>query len=153
MLQVQSIRRCLVTILINPPTFKRSFFLTRLTRSQATNRNQGSSNKISSYLHRIGYHFLSGIFDEACNELGYRFQGGKLVRESDEAISSFDRVMARYGAQFDNLPNRNPMADEETRVKKAIKELFPRIPDSALKIIFQTAWREVRAFRFAQRIH
>jgi len=149
MLQVQSFRRCQLTILF--PFRKQQN--SSLTRSQRKSITPSNSHKVSAYLHRIGYHFHSGIFDEACNVLGYRSRGGKLVRESDEPNSGFARVMARYGAQFDELSERQPMANEEIKVKKAIRELFPRIPDHSLNDIFQTAWKEVRKFTLVKYAH
>lgn len=51
--------------------------------------------------------------------------------------------MARYGADFGQGSKKNATAEEEIKVKKAIKELFPKIPDDALHEIFRKAWQEV----------
>ncbi|GAB7338825.1 hypothetical protein MBLNU457_5520t2 [Dothideomycetes sp. NU457] len=108
----------------------------------AQNKSE-AAHKISTHLHRIGYHFQSDVFDQACDELGYRFQGGKLVRDSDaSAAAGFDRVMARFGADFGQASKKSATAEEEIKVKKAIRELFPKIPDDALHEIFRKAWQE-----------
>jgi len=51
--------------------------------------------------------------------------------------------MARNGAEIEQRTRQSATADEEIRVKKAIKELFPKIPEDALHEIFQKAWQEV----------
>lgn len=51
--------------------------------------------------------------------------------------------MARNGARIEQRTRQSATADEEIRVKKAIKELFPKIPEDALHEIFQKAWQEV----------
>lgn len=121
--------------------------LSRLTNSitQASNKFGVSTNKVSAHLHRIGYHIRTDIFDEACTWLGYRFVNNKLVKDvGPDAASGFANVFAKYGSDLSQVASRNATAEESQRVKDAIRELFPAIPDGALKEIFETAWQKVR---------
>ena len=130
---------------------------TALADSDQANHRRSSHdgpNNISSYLHRIGYHFKSEIFDEACNWLGYRMQNNKLVRDSEPtAALGFERAMARQGLRAGQSGGENATAEDESKVKMALKELFPKIPDHSLNEIFRKAWKQVRRASGASRSH
>ena len=98
-------------------------------------------SKVSHHVHRIGYHFRSEIFDEACSALGYHIYKGKLIRDTSSSIapgtSGAYSGRKRYG-------DRSGATVEETiRVKAAVRELFPKIPDSDLDLLVDRAWEKV----------
>lgn len=84
-------------------------------------------SKISHHIYRIGYHFRTEIFDTACSKLGYAQRNGKLVKVADFLQS--ERMLSRFGSNFEmiDLTNRS----DADKVKKYIRELFPRIPGTA----------------------
>ncbi|THW56868.1 hypothetical protein D6D25_03108 [Aureobasidium pullulans] len=98
--------------------------------------------KLTHHVHRVGYHFRSDIFDQACNFLGYREVNGKLVRDTGfDTNSRFERTIARFAPRFDlNVNNRS--VEQSTRVKEYIRELFPKIPEADLEEIYKRAWEQ-----------
>ncbi|KAF2151216.1 hypothetical protein K461DRAFT_228732, partial [Myriangium duriaei CBS 260.36] len=110
---------------------------------QASNKFQKESSKVSSHLHRIGYHIRTDVFDEACTWLGYRFVNGKLVKDvAANPASGFERTFARFGADISQFGTRSATQEESQKVKNAIRELFPKIPEESLNEIFETAWQK-----------
>jgi len=84
------------------------------------------------------------VFDEACILLGYSFVNGKLIKNPEpNPLSGFERTLARYNVDFGQDPARSATQEEADKVKNAIKELFPKIPQEALNEIFETAWQKV----------
>ncbi|KAG9540770.1 hypothetical protein KCU77_g22507, partial [Aureobasidium melanogenum] len=65
--------------------------------SAGTRRNGPTDpQKLTHHVHRVGYHFRSDIFDQACNFLGYREVNGKLIRDTGfDTTSRFERTIAR----------------------------------------------------------
>lgn len=98
-------------------------------------------------MHRVGYHFRSDIFDKACNDLGYRAVNGKLVRETGfDPESRFEQALVRYGPRLDVIDLSKDADEESMKVKKYIRELFPKIPDEDLDEIYKRAWEQVRQY-------
>ncbi|GAM82082.1 hypothetical protein ANO11243_000610 [Dothideomycetidae sp. 11243] len=109
----------------------------------AYNNSQEDNYRISHHLHRIGYHIRTDIFDEACDNLGYRFVDGKLTKAvTPNPILGFERPLARYEADLAQLGATSATDDESQRVRNAIKELFPNIPETSLNTILKTAWQK-----------
>lgn len=103
---------------------------------------------MSHHIRRVGYHFRSDILDEAMNWLGYQYHKGRLVRDTGAASSSgFERSLARYGSRFDKVNERSDI-EGPTKVKDAVRELFPNIPDEDLEQILERAWATVGDFTF-----
>ncbi|KAI4717512.1 hypothetical protein E4T48_06283 [Aureobasidium sp. EXF-10727] len=98
--------------------------------------------KLTHHVHRVGYHFRSDIFDQACNFLGYREVNGKLVRDTGfDTTSRFERTIARFAPRLDfNADNRT--TEQSTKVKDYIRELFPKIPEADLEEIYKRAWEQ-----------
>jgi hypothetical protein len=97
-------------------------------------------HKLTHHVHRVGYHFRSDIFDQACNLLGYRETNGKLIRDTGfDATSRFETTVASFA------PTGNLTADNQgIKVKQYIRELFPKIPEHDLQEIYNRAWEMVR---------
>lgn len=114
-----------------------------LTQLQAGSRSAAQDpSKLSHHVHRVGYHFRTDVFDEACNKLGYCTRNGKL--EKIEGASRLDKAMFRYGSRFDLIDINNHSEEESQKVKKFIRELFPKIPEADLEAIYKRAWEQVR---------
>ncbi|GIZ39968.1 hypothetical protein CKM354_000332700 [Cercospora kikuchii] len=99
--------------------------------------------KVSHHIHRIGYHFRSDVVDDACQELGYVHVHDNFIKEADLAAQNENtrmaRALARFGLSWD-IPTTGQETNE--KVRAAIKELFPRIPEEDLKAILDHAWEE-----------
>ncbi|KAK6006465.1 hypothetical protein QM012_006875 [Aureobasidium pullulans] len=98
--------------------------------------------KLTHHVHRVGYHFRSDIFDQACNFLGYREVNGKLIRDTGfDTTSRFERTIARFAPRLElNASNRS--TEQSTKVKEYIRELFPKIPEEDLEEIYKRAWEQ-----------
>ncbi|KAI5209744.1 hypothetical protein E4T38_02293 [Aureobasidium subglaciale] len=106
--------------------------------------------KLTHHVHRVGYHFRSDIFDQACNFLGYREVNGKLIRDTGfDTTSRFERTVARFAPRIDlNVNTRS--SEQSTKVKEYIRELFPKIPEADLEEIYKRAWEQVRHYNLLQ---
>jgi len=89
--------------------------------------------KVSHHVHRIGHHFPADVVDKACAWFGYDFDGRRFKKNSDLVPSS------RLAEVLDNHSNENA----KERVLKAIKDLFPRMPDRDRQAIVAHAFQEV----------
>ncbi|KAL1306945.1 hypothetical protein AAFC00_005584 [Neodothiora populina] len=100
-------------------------------------------SKLSHHIYRVGYHFRTDIFDAACNKLGYRERNGKLEKITGlEQPTRFEKTMSRYGSRFDLIDVNNRSQEESMKVKKHIRELFPKIPEVDLQEIYERAWEQ-----------
>ncbi|KAH0172627.1 hypothetical protein KCU67_g1651, partial [Aureobasidium melanogenum] len=111
--------------------------------SAGTRRNGPTDpQKLTHHVHRVGYHFRSDIFDQACNFLGYREVNGKLIRDTGfDTTSRFERTIARFAPRLE-LNANNRSTEQSTKVKKYIRELFPKIPEEDLEEIYKRAWEQ-----------
>lgn len=60
--------------------------------------------------------------------------------------SRFEQTMSRYGSRFDAIDVNNRSEEESNKVKKHIRELFPKIPEVDLQEIYERAWEQVSLF-------
>lgn len=60
-----------------------------------------------------------------------------------ERSSRFEKTMSRYGSRFDMIDVNNRSQEESMKVKKYIRELFPKIPEADLQEIYERAWEQV----------
>ncbi|KAG9675216.1 hypothetical protein KCU95_g2231, partial [Aureobasidium melanogenum] len=111
--------------------------------SAGTRRNGPTDpQKLTHHVHRVGYHFRSDIFDQACNFLGYREVNGKLIRDTGfDTTSRFERTIARFAPRLE-LNANNRSTEQSTKVKEYIRELFPKIPEEDLEEIYKRAWEQ-----------
>lgn len=135
-------------------------------------RQAADPNHVSHYIHRIGYHFRSEVIDEASEQLGYISFGNTFVRQADlerqrtdakikaqnkslaQNKSIIARMFAARGLDYvDNVdaPTEDPQrqqraqrAQRETpeKVRAAISELFPKMPESDLDQIVEHSWEQ-----------
>ena len=98
--------------------------------------------KVSHHIHRIGYHFDSGVVDNAREKLGYVYYRGKFIKEdvmqAQRSKGRVKNIMAKYGLK----PLENDARETPEQVSAFIKELFPRIPQEDLDLIVEHAWKE-----------
>ena len=99
--------------------------------------------QVSHHIHRLGYYFKSEILEEACQKLGYTPRGGKFVKQSDlesqHKASELSAILAKYGLQMNE---KAAQRESPEQVRAAIRELFPRMPESDLNEIVKHAWEE-----------
>lgn len=124
---------------------------------QCTNLAQAGSrsaavdpSKLSHHIYRVGYHFRTDIFDDACRKLGYSERNGKLEKTSgSDQPTRFEQTMSRYGSRFDAIDINNRSEEESMKVKKHIRELFPKIPEADLEEIYIRAWEQVSSLNIS----
>jgi len=110
-------------------------------QANAAGNNAWDPEKLSHHVHRIGYHFLSEVVEEACATLGYHAYKNSFIsteelkqRQHDSIVS---KAFAKHGLNYDCVKG-----NEETpeQVRAAIKEMFPKIPQHDLDEIVTRAW-------------
>lgn len=99
---------------------------------------------MSHHVHRIGYHFRADIVEEACANLGYTLFHGEYVTEAElqrkHQQNRWARTLAGYNINYRFDPNQH--REDPEKVRKAITELFPKIPEEDLDAIVKHAWEE-----------
>ncbi|KAI5369465.1 hypothetical protein Slin15195_G003410 [Septoria linicola] len=113
-----------------------------VVNAKPVSKHAADPEKVSHHIHRIGYHFRSDVVDDACQELGYVHSHGNFIKESDLAAQNEDSKLARTMARFGIAWNKPLEQETNEKVRAAIKELFPRIPEDDLKAILEHAWAE-----------
>jgi len=97
--------------------------------------------KLSHHVHRIGYHFLSSVVEDACQALGYHAYKDTFITTEElrqrQHNSIVSKAFAKQGLNYDRVTG-----NEETpeQVRAAIKEMFPKIPQHDLDEIVTRAW-------------
>ncbi|KAK0927447.1 hypothetical protein LTR29_017635 [Friedmanniomyces endolithicus] len=117
--------------------------------AKPVSRNAFDPDHVSHHIARIGYHFRADIVDEAREQLGYVLYRGKFIKEKDLQIqrqqaaqdSAVARAFERQGVSAEQI-RQNSQRETPDKVRAAIKELFPKIPDFDLDEIVPHAWEE-----------
>ncbi|KAK0939037.1 hypothetical protein LTR29_009402 [Friedmanniomyces endolithicus] len=127
------------------------YYVTNTDPCQAkpVSKNAEDPLHVSHHIARIGYHFRADIVDEAREQLGYVLYRGKFVKETDLQIqrqqaaqdSAVARAFERQGVSADHIRQKS-QRETPDKVRAAIKELFPKIPDFDLDEIVRRAWEE-----------
>ncbi|KAK0880921.1 hypothetical protein LTR87_005227 [Friedmanniomyces endolithicus] len=120
-----------------------------VVNAKPVSKNAEDPLHVSHHIARIGYHFRADIVDEAREQLGYVLYRGKFVKETDLQIqrqqaaqdSAVARAFERQGVSADHIRQKSQRETPE-KVRAAIKELFPKIPDFDLDEIVRRAWEE-----------
>ncbi|KAK0934390.1 hypothetical protein LTR29_014052 [Friedmanniomyces endolithicus] len=120
-----------------------------VVNAKPVSRNAQNPSHVSHHIARIGYHFRADIVDEAREQLGYVLYRGKFVKETDLQIerqqaaqdSAVARAFERQGVSADHIRQKS-QGETPDKVRAAIKELFPKIPDFDLDEIVRRAWEE-----------
>ncbi|OQV04368.1 hypothetical protein CLAIMM_09260 [Cladophialophora immunda] len=96
-------------------------------------------HELSREVHRVGFHFPTGVVDQVCAHYGIRLNSeGKVVDESNDE-SFFSKV-------YRNTDGQRPVEEKDqitinTDAKQTIKDLFPNIPNNDLYQIIKTAFQ------------
>jgi len=122
---------------------------TDLCQAKPVSKNAEDPLHVSHHIARIGYHFRADIVDEAREQLGYVLYRGKFVKEADLQTqrqqaaqdSAVARAFERQGVSADHIRQKS-QRETPDKVRAAIKELFPKIPDFDLDEIVRRAWEE-----------
>ncbi|KAK0275480.1 hypothetical protein LTR54_015632 [Friedmanniomyces endolithicus] len=127
------------------------YYVTNTDPCQAkpVSKNAEDPLHVSHHIARIGYHFRADVVDEAREQLGYVLYRGKFVKETDLQIqrqqaaqdSAVARAFERQGVSADHIRQKS-QRETPDKVRAAIKELFPKIPDFDLDEIVRRAWEE-----------
>ncbi|KAK4560571.1 hypothetical protein LTR86_005768 [Recurvomyces mirabilis] len=120
-----------------------------VVNSQPVNKNAQDPGKVSHHIARIGYHFRSDILDEACQQLGYIYYHGELVKAADleaqqkatQQQSILAQTLAKYGVDPSTMV-QGQGSENPSSIKAAIKELFPMMPKYDLEQIMLHAWKK-----------
>ncbi|KAK1816661.1 hypothetical protein LTR12_008914 [Friedmanniomyces endolithicus] len=120
-----------------------------VVNAKPVSKNAEDPLHVSHHIARIGYHFRADIVDEAREQLGYVLYRGKFVKETDLQIqrqqaaqdSAVARAFERQGVSADHIRQKS-QRETPDKVRAAIKELFPKIPDFDLDEIVRRAWEE-----------
>lgn len=99
---------------------------------------------ISRHIHRLGYHFRSDIFENACYNLQYAVHNGKLRKIAGKSHAAQGTATMRTPSTGTGGDTPASSDNEEAdTVIGAIKEVFPRIPEVAALKIYREAWKKV----------
>ncbi|KAK0253436.1 hypothetical protein B0A54_06522 [Friedmanniomyces endolithicus] len=120
-----------------------------VVNAKPVSKNAEDPLHVSHHIARIGYHFRADIVDEAREQLGYVLYRGKFVKEADLQTqrqqaaqdSAVARAFERQGVSADHIRQKS-QRETPDKVRAAIKELFPKIPDFDLDEIVRRAWEE-----------
>ncbi|TKA80308.1 hypothetical protein B0A55_02214 [Friedmanniomyces simplex] len=120
-----------------------------VVNAKPISKNAVDPGHVSHHIARIGYHFRADVVDEAREQLGYVFYRGNFVKEMDlqrqrqqaAQDSAVARAFERQGVPSDRLRQKSQLETPD-KVRAAIKELFPKIPDYDLDEIVRHAWQE-----------
>ncbi|CAI6332570.1 unnamed protein product [Periconia digitata] len=110
------------------------------------NRSHADPTKLSSHVHRIGYHFPLDVIEPACKLLQYKFSlTGGLEKLPDAPLygdAYFERRFADYYEKTRNALHGRPTDIKENKeyISGAIREMFPNIPDADLESIVNHAF-------------
>ncbi|KAK5160171.1 hypothetical protein LTS14_002278 [Recurvomyces mirabilis] len=120
-----------------------------VVNSKPATKNAEDPGKVSHHIARIGYHFRSDILDDACQQLGYIYYHGELVKAAEleaqqkaaQQQSILAQTLAKYGVDPSTMV-KGQGHEDPISVKAAIKELFPRMPSYDLEQIMLHAWKK-----------
>lgn len=112
------------------------------TQTKPANRMAADPNKLSHHVHRIGYHFQSGVLEQAVADLNYTVYKGRFVKEEDLAKRRQENLTAQILLKHGVKMNEMGSQESHEQVRAAIKELFPKIPTEDLEGIVKHAWEE-----------
>ncbi|KAK3066137.1 hypothetical protein LTR53_017634 [Teratosphaeriaceae sp. CCFEE 6253] len=124
-------------------------YAVNVVNAKPASKNAHDPSHVSHHIARIGYHFRSEVVDEAREQLGYIFYYGEFVKEAEleqqrrqaAQQSIIAKTLAKYGVSTDGLAQQS-QRESPDKVRAAIKELFPKIPDLDLGEIVRHAWEE-----------
>ncbi|EON61112.1 hypothetical protein W97_00323 [Coniosporium apollinis CBS 100218] len=99
--------------------------------------------RLSHHIYRIGHHFPSQVVDQGCNWLGYTRRRTNFRKELDvlptsRLAQSLETHSKRLGLQ----ENADTVLESREQIAAAIRDLFPKIPDTAVDVIVEHAFRE-----------
>lgn len=98
---------------------------------------------VSHNSHRIGHRFREDILQQACTELDYVNSDGKFIKQAELAThyenSMIGRALAKYGMPYQQSTSQD---ESEPKIRSAIRELFPKIPDADLDAVIRRAWEK-----------
>lgn len=99
--------------------------------------------ELSHEVHRVGYHFSSRVVENACLSLGVTLtESGRVLQSSFATLN--EELPTRQGKKIKNKgkgkgrasPPRFDLSQSQatidTQAREAIRDLFPKIPDSDL---------------------
>lgn len=104
---------------------------------------------ISHHIHRIGYHFRNAIVDTACVQMGLNTtSGGRPYQNPKDAVGpdAMARRMDVRGKEM-GLQMHKRIHDSDAQkeaASRAIRDLFPKIPDDDRRAVVARAFEEVR---------
>jgi hypothetical protein len=120
---------------------------TSLTHPQAKPRNKMHTDpeKLSHHVHRVGHHFPIEIVNLACSKFGYVYDEQRGLRKLTSAPNWIARGFEDYSSRqvLHGRPKTKSENKEDTR--GAIREMFPKIPETDLNSIVNHAFEEVFA--------
>ncbi|PVH95682.1 hypothetical protein DM02DRAFT_141572 [Periconia macrospinosa] len=110
------------------------------------NKSHADPNKLSSHVHRIGYHFPLDVIEPACQLLHYKFSQDRGLEKLPDAPlygdAYFERRFADYYERARNSLHGQPteVREDKNYIGGAIREMFPKIPEPDLESIVNHAF-------------
>ncbi|KAI9875404.1 MAG: hypothetical protein M1830_008524, partial [Pleopsidium flavum] len=114
----------------------------------STTPHKNHKSTLSHQVHRIGHHFPSWILGQACMDLGLHVSSsGHVIRRHDGgAYSALGPIRSRV-LNSENERKASPRSDVSqaalnAEARDAIKDLFPKIPETDLNKIISRAFQK-----------
>ncbi|KAF2143855.1 uncharacterized protein K452DRAFT_163397 [Aplosporella prunicola CBS 121167] len=111
-----------------------------IVSAKPTNKAAVDPNKLGYHVHRLGYHFPNVVVDEAVEWLDIDIAPSR-KSNTDGYTSKIAQGLESAGRKLGMAQNASAEQTEQ-QISITMKDLFPKIPEKALKAIVKHAFRK-----------